>query len=235
MDPALRKLIALITAKRPKTVLDHILKHGSITTADLKTQYGYSHPPRAARDVREAGISLKTTRETGSDGRPMAVYTIDEDATLHGAKGGRRAFPKTLRNALVARDGERCNLCQGTFPARALQIDHRVPYEIAGDSRGLDPAVFMLVCGSCNRAKSWSCENCPNWTTRNPVVCETCLWASPEEYQHIATEERRRLDIVWEAAETDDYDRIAVRAKKLDQDMRVLIKGIIRAAIRPKG
>jgi len=51
----------------------------------------------------------------------------------------------------------------------------------------------------------------------------------------IATEERRRLDIVWEAAETDDYDRIAVRAKKLDQDMRVLIKGIIRAAIRPKG
>ena len=93
----------------------------------------------------------------------------------------------------------------------------------------------MLVCGSCNRAKSWSCENCPNWTTRNPVVCETCLWASPEEYQHIATEERRRLDIVWEAAETDDYDRIAVRAKKLDQDMRVLIKGIIRAAIRPKG
>jgi len=232
VDPALRKLIASITAKRAKTVLDHILKHGSITTADLKTQYGYSHPPRAARDVREAGISLKTTRETGSEGRPMAVYTIDEEATLHGAKGGRRAFPKALRDALVGRDGERCNLCHGTFPARALQIDHRVPYEIAGDSRGLDPAVFMLVCGSCNRAKSWSCEHCPNWTTRDPIVCETCLWASPEVYQHIATEERRRLDIVWEGDEADDYDRVVAIAKGQSRDMQSVVKEIIRRSGR---
>ena len=116
----MRKLIASITAKRARTVLDHILKHGKITTADLKTRYGYSHPPRAARDVREAGIALKTTRETGSDGRPMAVYSIDEEATLHGVKGGRMAFPKSLRDALVTRDGEQCNLCHGTFGEYAL-------------------------------------------------------------------------------------------------------------------
>ena len=46
-----------ITDKRPKTVIDHILKHGHITTDELKVQYGYNHPPRAARDVRESGYS----------------------------------------------------------------------------------------------------------------------------------------------------------------------------------
>ena len=45
-----------IEAKRPKTVIQHILKHGYITTEELETLYGYQHPPRAARDVRELGI-----------------------------------------------------------------------------------------------------------------------------------------------------------------------------------
>lgn len=49
-----------ITAKRPKTVIDHILEHGFITTEELKETYGYNHPPRAVRDVREHGIPLET-------------------------------------------------------------------------------------------------------------------------------------------------------------------------------
>ena len=40
-----------IKSKRPKTVIDHILKHGFITTEELEQKYGYKHPPRAARDV----------------------------------------------------------------------------------------------------------------------------------------------------------------------------------------
>ena len=43
-----------ITNKRAKVVIDHILAHGFITTEDLEKTYGYNHPPRAARDVREA-------------------------------------------------------------------------------------------------------------------------------------------------------------------------------------
>ena len=54
------KLLQSVKAKRPKTVIDHILKHGQITTEELKDTYGYNHPPRAARDVREQGIPLKT-------------------------------------------------------------------------------------------------------------------------------------------------------------------------------
>jgi hypothetical protein len=41
-------------------VIDHILQYGFITTEDLENTYGYNHPPRAARDVREAGIPLET-------------------------------------------------------------------------------------------------------------------------------------------------------------------------------
>lgn len=63
-----------ITGKRPKTVIDHILEHGFITTEELKGTYGYEHPPRAIKDVREHGIPLETFRVTGSDGRKIAAY-----------------------------------------------------------------------------------------------------------------------------------------------------------------
>ena len=43
-------LLKSVTAKRPKTVIDHILQYGFITTEDLKNKYGYNHPPRAVRD-----------------------------------------------------------------------------------------------------------------------------------------------------------------------------------------
>lgn len=231
MDPKLLARIKAVTAKRPRTVLDHILKHGRVTTDELKNIYGYSHPPRAARDVRECGIPLKTTSVTGPDGRPMAAYTIDENADLGVAKAGRQALPKAMKDDLVLRHGAQCALCGGHFPGRALQADHRIPYEIAGETEGLDLAAFMPVCGSCNRAKSWSCEHCPNWQVKSVDMCRSCMWASPETYSHIATVPRRRLDIVWESEEVQDYDQIAAEAKHIDVDVRVLIKGIIRRSL----
>lgn len=38
-------LLQSVTAKRPKTVIQHILKHGHITSQELKDIYGYDHPP----------------------------------------------------------------------------------------------------------------------------------------------------------------------------------------------
>jgi hypothetical protein len=52
------EIIKTIKNKRAKIVIDHIMKHGQITTEELEKEYGYNHPPRAARDVREAGIPL---------------------------------------------------------------------------------------------------------------------------------------------------------------------------------
>lgn len=51
-----------VTNKRPATVIQYILKHGYITTEELKDIYGYNHPPRAIRDVREQGIPIETYR-----------------------------------------------------------------------------------------------------------------------------------------------------------------------------
>ena len=230
VNPKLQALIAGVTAKRARTVLDHILKHGKITTNELKEQYGYSHPPRAARDVREHGIPLKTTSETGPDGRPMAVYRIDEEAALDGGKHGRQAFPKALKDALVGRDGEQCALCGGHFPARALQIDHRIPYEVGGDADTLDQKDFVLVCGSCNRAKSWSCEHCQNWAAKIVTTCGSCMWASPAAYSHVATEPKRRLDVTWEGEEVQDFDRLQKQAGK-NGDVRTLVKLIVRRSL----
>ncbi len=50
--------VSLRIQKRPKTVIDHILKHGFITTEQLKDDYGYNHPPRAVSDVKEHGIEI---------------------------------------------------------------------------------------------------------------------------------------------------------------------------------
>ena len=57
------ELLNSVKAKRPRTVIQHILEHGYITSQDLKDVYGYNHPPRAVRDVREQGIPLVTYRE----------------------------------------------------------------------------------------------------------------------------------------------------------------------------
>ncbi len=67
-----------VTSKRPKTVIDHILKHGFITTEELESKYGYNHPPRAARDVREEGIPLETFRVKNAEGRTIAAYRFGD-------------------------------------------------------------------------------------------------------------------------------------------------------------
>ena len=222
-------LIAGVRAKRPRTVLDHILKHGAITTDELKETYGYNHPPRAIRDVKEQGIPLKMSRVVGPDGRSIASYTLDLEAAAQAGRSGRRAFPKSFKDALVATYGETCALCGSKFPARALQIDHRVPYEVGGESDSeLDVADFMLVCGSCNRAKSWSCEHCENWVEfKDADLCLSCLWASPESYSHVALEERRRLSLSWTGSEVAAFDRLKARAEERGDTVEELAKDVL--------
>ena len=87
-----------VTAKRPKTVIDHILEHGFITTEDLKETYGYNHPPRAVRDVREHGIPIETFRVAGSDGRKIAAYRFGDVTERRFTKvSGRTGLSKKIR------------------------------------------------------------------------------------------------------------------------------------------
>jgi Helix-turn-helix domain len=217
-----------VTSKRPRTVIEHILKHGHITTEELKEKYGYSHPPRAARDVREKGIPLDTFSMKGRDGRRMAAYRFgDPSAVRAGLIGGRSAFSKAFKAALIKLNGSRCHICLQAYEERYLQIDHKVPYEVAGDVAfdELDAASFMLLCGSCNRAKSWSCEHCLNWQElKSAKTCQGCYWASPESYSHVAMRDSRRLDLVWLGEETKRYDKLKRAADVASERMPEYVK-----------
>ena len=173
----IKKCLA-IEAKRPKTVIRHILNHGFITTQELKDKYGYNHPPRAVRDVKEQGIPIITFRVEGSDGRKIAAYKFGDPADARFSKlAGRTILSKDLKTKLIEANGCRCAIYLENFEERELQIDHRIPFEVAGDriDEELNIEDFMLLCGSANRAKSWSCEHCNNGRELNKVkICKEC-------------------------------------------------------------
>jgi len=239
VDLRILEAIGTITAKRPKTVLDHILKHGFITTEDLESKYGYNHPPRAARDVREAGIPLETFRVKGSDGRSIAAYRLGDPAKVVASKlAGRRVYSKALRETLYSLSGGRCAICQTPYEARYLSIDHRVPYEIAGDDVVAEesPSDFMMLCASCQRSKSWSCEHCSNWAeVRDGSICLTCYWADPDAHTHLACTTVRRLDVSWIAEETSDYEVLITLARKEGVGASEYVKQLLRSEVERAG
>jgi hypothetical protein len=222
--------IKSITNKRAKIVIDHIIKHGFITTEDLENTYGYSHPPRAARDVREAGVPLDTFKVKSKGGKSIAAYKFGDISKLQlNRVAGRILFPKEFKRKLYEHGKGRCYICNSEFEERYLQVDHRVPYEVGGDTadtRNLED--FMLLCGSCNRAKSWSCEHCDNWTIlKKPALCMQCYWGSPTNYNHIALKEIRRLDLHWAGDEVSYYDAIRIIAEQNRVDLPDFVKKII--------
>jgi hypothetical protein len=74
LPPEYIERLKSITAKRPKTVIEHILKRGFITTEELKNLYGYNHAPRAAMDVKDQGIPLEMFKVANEQGRMIAAY-----------------------------------------------------------------------------------------------------------------------------------------------------------------
>ena len=218
LDPAFVSQCESINAKRARTVIDHILLHGIITNEDLATTYGYDHPPRAIRDVRENGIPLITHKViSDKTGRKIGAYTFgNPEHILRGRIGGRKAFSKQFKQQLVDTYQSRDAFTGETLDERYLQIDHRIPYQIAGDGDGaLETANYMLIDASSQRAKSWSCENCDNFLEHlDPDHCSNCFWAYPEHYTHIALVEKRRLDIVWSGRETIKYDGLFKKAQE---------------------
>ncbi|MFH0910055.1 MAG: HNH endonuclease signature motif containing protein [Planctomycetota bacterium] len=231
LPKAFVKLCRKVIAKRPRTVIDHILKHGFITTQELKDKYGYNHPPRAVRDVKENGIPIEMFRVEGADGRKIAAYRFgDPKKARFGKLVGRTAFTKDLKRTLIEKYGSRCAIYLEPFDEGALQIDHRIPFEIAGDAMEgkQKPEDFMLLCGSANRAKSWSCEHCGNWIeNKDAKICRSCYWAFPESYTHIAMQPARRLDIMWIGAEVKVYNRLKRKTEELQQEMPAYVKKIV--------
>ena len=228
------ELCASVTGKRPKTVIDHILKHGHITTEDLKNQYGYDHAPRAARDVRELGIQLETYRVEAANGRKIAAYRFADPAKQQFRRfSGRTGLSKEIKLHLIKQYGCRCFIYLEMMPEANLQIDHRVPFEVSGESDDLNPDDFMLLCGSANRAKSWSCEHCDNWkSTKDKSICLSCYWAYPEKYSHVAMRQIRRIDLVWQGEAVAQYEALKSEAAKLGLELPQFVKAVLARALK---
>jgi hypothetical protein len=112
-----------ITAKRAKTVIDHILAHGFITTEELSVQYGYDHAPRAARDVRELGIPLETFKVTAANGKKIAAHRFGDPKQVKAARaGGRTVWPKDFKKALAFASGCKCAVCATSATQSATVI-----------------------------------------------------------------------------------------------------------------
>lgn len=237
VHPDILAAIAKVRGKRPRAVIEHILQHGQVTTQELHDVYSYNHPPRAARDVREAGIPLETIRVRGSDGRMIGAYVFGDPSEVRMRRlDGRRTFPKALKQHLVEDSGGRCAICSTVYESPFLQIDHRVPYEVAGDAetQGEIRDHFQLLCASCQRRKSWSCEHCVNWSEQQaPAVCLTCYWASPERYEHIACRAERRLTLVFRGdKEIRIYGSLETEAKRRRKSLSGFVKQVVERFAR---
>lgn len=221
-----------ITDKRPSTVIQHIIKHGYITTEELTNSYGYEHAPRAARDVRERGVNLETYRVKSSDGRNIAAYRFGNPIFIDNKiskVAGRSALSNALKKALVDKYGAVCFVYLQPMEERLLQIDHRIPYEIGGEQED-NVDCYMLLSPSANRAKSWTCEHCPNWTKKEIDFCKNCFWAHPENYTHIAGREERQIVITFTDNEIEDYNRLVslVGQEHAENTIKELISNFIK-------
>ena len=130
---------------------------------------------------------LRLFRVTGSDGRKIAEYRFGDVSKKRFRKlSGRTGLSKKIKEYLVENYGCKCFIYLEDMDKGELQIDHRVPYEVGGDDEKAveqNPDDFILLSGSANRAKSWSCEHCENWQTlKDKKICLSCYWAYPEDY-----------------------------------------------------
>lgn len=237
ISPKILEICSKVTSKRPKTVIDHIIKHGLITTEDLQTVYGYDHPPRAARDVREQGIPLETFSVISErTGRKIAAYKFgDPEKIKHGRIGGRKAFSKKFKDKLILYYNSRDCVTSEVWDSRYLQIDHRIPYEVLGDTdfSEVDLNRYMLLHATSQRAKSWSCEHCDNFLVdQKPDICSKCFWAFPENYSHVALKDVRTVQVEWSGDEVAHYEMITRHAKLENKNLTSFIKDVLSDYIR---
>jgi len=181
----------------------------------------YDHPPRAVQDAKDLGFRIKRTNVRHTNGRSIATYEFDEGEP-DPSKAGRRALPKKERDVIIRAAGEKCQPCGAEHN---LQVDHRIPYEVAGEAPVGEKQPFQVLCGSCNRKKSRDCERCRNrLESSDPDICRSCYWADPTSYNHVAMRQERRADIVWIGDEVKDYERLRREAGRHKRNVTDEIK-----------
>lgn len=128
---------------------------------------------RRIRELRdEAGFDIEAKHVSGK----WAYRLVSHQARF---KEMRRQYPSPQeRDAVVKRDGVRCNICGFTPPngeiSGYLQFDHKVPFhERKGETKVNN---LQLVCTRCNVIKRRACQICPL------KICINCQYAYPEKF-----------------------------------------------------
>lgn len=218
-------------SKRARIVVEHILQHGLITTEELERDYGYTHPLRAARDVREAGIPLETVRIRSSDGRVIAAYKLGSPSQAENAKlRGRRGFSKQFKSKLYEMSDGRCAICSGQFER---VICRSITGCLTRYLATLKARLWTLHISCCcaDRATGPSpghVSTAPNWLgEKSSQTCECCYWANPLDHSHVALRKVRRTDILWSQDEVQVYERLSKLAAEKHLSVSEHIKNIL--------
>ena len=133
-----------------------------------------------------------------------------------------RAFKTPSGKALhklYERDSFTCRICGAKMSGPNLRPDHRVPAQFGGSPENFIGEEWMqqfqALCAVCNYEKREACKRCPNWIARNIETCNSCYWASPDNYDHMATEAKTASDILkWSRAQLAFRERIRELSRK---------------------
>ena len=63
---------------------------------------------------------------------------------------------------------------------------------------------------------------------RVEATCRTCFWAFPEDYLHIATQQLRRTDVVWQGADVAVHERLKAMAAEQGKTVADVLRDLAR-------
>jgi hypothetical protein len=59
-------------------------------------------------------------------------------------------------------------------------------------------------------------------------ICKNCYWASPTQYEHIAMQSIRRVELIWTGEDISLYEALLTRSAAQKQSLSELILSLLR-------
>jgi hypothetical protein len=66
-------------------------------------------------------------------------------------------------------------------------------------------------------------------------VCLSCYWAYPENHKHLAMRELRRVDLLWQGQETEQYEKLKADAAEAGMEVPEFVKEVLRKLVVESG
>ena len=150
-------------------------------------------------------------------------------ANLEAARRGRRNSREPWLNfttrvaAFVSRNTNRV-ICKSTITSLskspAIRQEIRTP---------LNSCSFAVPAIGRSRGRASTARI---WTTDQLLkVCQSCYWAAPEHYAHVALRLVRRLDVVWSGDRVPEYERLVRLSQHARKKLPEFVKDVLRDAI----